>query len=68
MKYSRETDELIFLYFRFVHRYFNQDHGKTTSQKMSNALVHSVGIGTFVVCGIKALSSVFYATVPSGGD
>ena len=46
MKYSRETDELTFLYFRFVHRYFNQDHGTTTTQKVSNALVHSFGIGS----------------------
>ena len=47
MKRSRETDELIFLYFRFVHRYFDQDHGKTTTQKISNALVHSVLIPCF---------------------
>ena len=48
MKYSRETDELIFLYLCFVHRYFNQDHGKTITQKKSNALVHLVGIGSIL--------------------
>ena len=35
----------IFLYFRFVHRYFNQDNGKTTTKKISNALAHFSGGG-----------------------
>ena len=71
MKHSRETDELIFLYFRSVHRYFNQDHGKTTTKKSAMHLyIQSVLVPCFnlVVCGIKALSSAFRATVPSGGD
>ena len=68
MKYGRETDELIFLYFRFVHKSFNQDHGKTTTQKISNAIVHLNRHwfldSTLVVCGINIeLSLSCYSTV-----
>ena len=72
MNYSCETDELILVYFRFVHKFFIHDHAKTTTQKIwqCNCTFSRSWFldSTFVVCEIKALSSAFCAIVPSGSD
>ena len=38
MTYSRETDGLYFLYFPFVHRYLNIDHGNKNYTKKKQCL------------------------------
>ena len=65
----------MFLYFRFAHRYFNQAHGRTTTPKISNALLHSVGMGSLLQPSLCAESRLWaqpfvlqYRPVVTKGD